>query len=190
MSLFFSMLSRLVITFLPRSKCLLISWLPSPSAMILEPKQIKSVTVSTVSPSTSHEVLEPDAMILVFWMLSFKPAFSLSSFTFIKKLFSSSSLSAIRVVSSAYLRLLIFILAILIPACASSSPVFLMMYSAYRLNNWSDKIFGTIFLILQIKLSFLQTTFSNYKIWYPKENMLSLERWLTVVITHEMIQSS
>ena len=57
-----------------------------------------------------------DAMILVFWMLSFKPAFSLSSFTFITRLFSSSSLSAIRVVSSAYLRLLIFLLAVLIPA--------------------------------------------------------------------------
>src|SRR5574337_605114 len=63
-------------------------------------------------------------------MLSFKPTFSLSSFTFIKRLFSSSSLSAIRVVSSAYLRLLIFLPAILIPACASSSPGFLMMYSA------------------------------------------------------------
>ena len=72
---------------------------------------------------------------LVFWMLSFKPTFSLSSFTFIKRLFSSSSLSAIRVVSSAYLRLLIFLPAVLIPACASSSPAFLMMYSAYTLNK-------------------------------------------------------
>ena len=72
----------------------------------------------------------PDAMILVLWMLSFKPTFSLSSFTFIKRLFSSSSLFAIRVVSSAYLRLLIFLPAILIPACASYSPVFLIMYSA------------------------------------------------------------
>ena len=70
-------------------------------------------------------------MILVFWMLSFKPTFSLSSFIFIKRLFSSSSLSAISVVSSAYLRLLIFLLAILIPACASSSPAFLLRYSAY-----------------------------------------------------------
>ena len=67
----------------------------------------------------------PDAMILVFWMLSFKPTFSLSFFTFIKRLFNSSSLSAIRVVSSAYLRLLIFLPAILIPACDSSSPAFL-----------------------------------------------------------------
>ena len=73
-------------------------------------------------------------------MLSFKPTFPLSSFTVIKRLFSSSSLSVIRVVSSAYLRLLIFFLAILIPACASSSPVFLMMYSAYKLNNQGDNI--------------------------------------------------
>ena len=121
MSLLFNMLSRLVITFLPRSKHLLISWLQSPSAVILEPQKIKSATVSTVSPSISHEVMGPDAMIFVFWMLHFKPNFSLSSFTFIKRLFSSSSLSAIRVVSSAYLRLLIFLPAILIPACASSS---------------------------------------------------------------------
>ena len=75
MSLLFNMLSRMVITFLPRSKPLLISWLQSPSAMILEPKKMKSDTVSTVSPSISHEVMGPDAMILVFWMLSFKPTF-------------------------------------------------------------------------------------------------------------------
>ena len=65
----------LVITFLPRSKHLLISWLQSPSSVILEPRKIKSVTVSTVSPSISHEVMGPDAMIFVFWMLSFKPTF-------------------------------------------------------------------------------------------------------------------
>ena len=105
MSLLFNMLSRLVITFLPSSKRLLISWLQSLTAVILEPKKIQSVTVSTVSPSICHEVMGPDAMILVFWMLSFKPTFSFYSFTFIKRLFSSSSLSAIRVVSSAYLKL-------------------------------------------------------------------------------------
>ena len=105
MSLLFNMLSRLVITFLPRSKRLLISWLQSPSSVILEPLKIKSDTVSTVSPSIFHEMMGPDAMILVFWILSFKPSFWLSSFTFIKRLFSSS-LSAIRVVSSVYLRLL------------------------------------------------------------------------------------
>ena len=74
------------------------------------------------------------------FLLSFKPTFSLSSFTFIKRLFRPSLLSAIRVVSSAYLRLLIFLQAILIPACASSSPVFLMMYSAYKLNKQGDNI--------------------------------------------------
>ena len=66
MSLLFNMLSRLVITFLPRSKHLLISWLQSPSAVILEPRKIKSDTVSTVFPSISHEVMGPDAMVLVF----------------------------------------------------------------------------------------------------------------------------
>ena len=66
MSLLLNILSRLVINFLPRSKHLLISWLQSPSAVILEPKKIKSDTVSTVSPSISHEVMGPDAIILVF----------------------------------------------------------------------------------------------------------------------------
>ena len=66
MSLLFNTLSRLVITFLPRSKRLLISWLQSPSALILEPQKIKSDTVSTLSPSICHEVMGPDAMIFVF----------------------------------------------------------------------------------------------------------------------------
>ena len=70
MSLLFNMLSSLVIVFLPRSKCLFISWLQSPSAVILEPPKIKSATVSIVSPSICHEVMGPDAMILVFCMLS------------------------------------------------------------------------------------------------------------------------
>ena len=104
MSLLFNMLSRLVITFVPRSKRLSISWLQSPSAVILEPRKIKSATVSIISPSIYHEVMGRGGMILVFRLLSFKPTFSLSSFTFIKSLFSSSSLSAIRAVSSAYLR--------------------------------------------------------------------------------------
>ena len=71
MSLLLNMLSRLVITYLPRSKHLLISWLQSPSAVILEPKKIKSDTVYTVSPSISHEVMGPDTMILVF-LINFK----------------------------------------------------------------------------------------------------------------------
>src|SRR5574337_276145 len=84
-------------------------------------------------------------------MLSFKPTFSLSTFTFIKRLLSSSSLSAIRVMLSAYLRLLIFLSAILIPACVSSSPAFLMMYSAYKLNKQGD-----VYTALTYSFSYLE----------------------------------
>ena len=89
MSLFFNMLSRFVIAFLPMSKRLLILWLQSSSAVILEPKKIKSVTVSIVSPSICHEVMGLDAMVLVFWMLSFK-----STFEKVKLFHSSLSLSS------------------------------------------------------------------------------------------------
>ncbi|CAI9157414.1 unnamed protein product [Rangifer tarandus platyrhynchus] len=102
--------------------------------------QENSLSVSIVSPSICHEMMGPDATIFVFLMLSFKSAFSLSFFTCIKRLFSSSSLSAIRMVSSVYLRLLIFLPAILIPACASSSLAFHMMYSAYKLKRQGDNI--------------------------------------------------
>ena len=122
MSLRFNALSRFVIAFLPRSKCLLISWLQAPFTVILETKKVKSVTVSTlstVSLSICYEVVGLDAMILVFGMSSFEPAFLLSSFTVNKRLFSSFLLSAVRVVSSAYLRLLIILPVILIPACDS-----------------------------------------------------------------------
>ena len=77
-SLFFNMLSGLVITFLSRNKRLLISWLQSLSAVILEPKKIKSLTVSIVSPSIYYEVMGPDAVTLMFLMFSFRSAFSLS----------------------------------------------------------------------------------------------------------------
>ena len=133
MSLLLNMLSRLVIAFLPRSKHLLISWLQSPSAVILEPQnqnKTNFVTIFLVSPSICHEVMGRDAMIFIFLMLSFKPGFSLSSFIFINRLFSLSLLSSIRVVVPAYLRLLIFLLATLIPSCASFSLAFHMMYSA------------------------------------------------------------
>ena len=83
--------SRFVMDILPRSKCLLILWLQSPSAVILETKKMKSDTVSKFSTSICYEVIGLEAMIFVFLMLSFNPAFSLSSFTFIKSLFSSSS---------------------------------------------------------------------------------------------------
>ena len=93
-------------------------------AVILEPPKIKSVTISTFSPSIYHEMMGLDGMILVFWMLSFKSAFSFSSFTLIRSLFSSL-LSAIRGVSSAYLRFLIFLPSILIPSSWSTLFYFL-----------------------------------------------------------------
>ena len=132
-------LSRLVIAFLPRSKCLLISWLHS-CVVILEPKKIKSVTLSIVSPYICHEVMGPYAMILVFQMLSFKPAFLLSSFTSIKKQVFIFLLLAITMVSSAYLKLLLLVSAILVPAYASSSPAFCMIDSAYKSNKQGDNI--------------------------------------------------
>ena len=137
-SLLSNMLSKFVIDFLQRSKGFLILWLQSLSAVILEPKKIKSVTVSTFSLSICHEVMGLDAMVLVFecWVLS-QLFYSL---TFIKRLFNSSFLSSIRVVSSAYLRLLIFLLAILIPACDSSHLAFSMMYSSYKLSKQGDNI--------------------------------------------------
>ena len=132
------MLSRLVITFLPRS--LLISWLQSPSVVILEPRKIKSATVSTLSPSICHEVMGPDAMILVFWMLSFKPTFSLCFFTFIKRLFSSSLLSAIKGGVICIYEVIDISPGNLDSSLSSSIPAFLMMYSAYKLNKQGDNI--------------------------------------------------
>ena len=106
-------------------------------------------------------------------MLGFKPDFSLYSFTFIKRLFSCSSLSAIRVVSSAYLRLLIFLLEILIPACASSSPAFHVIYSAYKLNKQGDNIqpcrtaspFGTS-LLFHVLTSVQISQEAGKAVWY------------------------
>ena len=139
MFLFFNMLSSFLIAFLPRSKCLLISWLQS-ICSDFGAQENKVSHCFHCFPSICHEVMGPHAMILVFWMLRFKSTFSLSSFIFIKMLFSPSSLSDIRVVSSVYLRLLIFLLAILIPVCASSSLAFHMMNSAYKLNKSDDNI--------------------------------------------------
>ena len=129
MCLLFNTLSWIVIASWPRSKHLLISRQQSASAVILEPQNRKSVTTSTFSPSICHETMGPDDIILVFFVFCFKPALSLSSFTLIQRLFSSSSLSAINVVSSSYLRLLMFLLPILISACDSSSSTFLMRCS-------------------------------------------------------------
>ena len=126
------MLSRFVIAFLPRSKHLWISWLQSPFAVILEPKKVESVTVS-ISPPPMYLPWSDATRFHDLRFLNVKPAFSLFYFTFIKRLFSSSLLSAIKVVSSAYLRLLI-------AACDSSSPAFHMMYSTYKLNKQGDNI--------------------------------------------------
>ena len=126
-----NMLSRLVITFLPRSKRLLISWLQSPSGEILEPPKNKvwhsfhwfPIYFPWNDGTRCHD--------LSFLNVELKANFFTLLFHFHQEAFSSSSLSAIRVVSSAYLRLLQFLPAILIPACASSSPAFLMIYSTY-----------------------------------------------------------
>ena len=126
---------RFVIAFLPRSKHLLISWLLSPSTEIWEPKNIKSLTASTFPPSICREVMGPDAM-SSFWM--FKASSFTVFFTLVKRLFSSSSLSASKVVLSAYLRLLIFLPAILISLCDSSYLAFHIMYSVYQINTQGD----------------------------------------------------
>ena len=119
---------RFVIVIFPRSKNLLISYLQSQFAVLLEPEKMKSLTVCIVSPSICNDMLGPDAMIFIFKILNFKPVFSLSSFTFIRRIFSCSSLSAIRVVSSDYLKLLILLPGILISDCSSSSLAFCMNF--------------------------------------------------------------
>ena len=138
MSLLYNTVSKFIRAFLPRSNRLSVSWLQSPSAVILNPKKIVSVTVYNFSPSICHDIMGPHVITLVFWMLSFKSVVLLSFFTLIKRLFNSSSFSAIRVVSSAYLRLLIFLPPILIPGYNSSSPLFLMMCLVYKLNKQGD----------------------------------------------------
>ena len=145
--------------------------------------------VFIVSPSVFHEVMGPDAMILVFWTLKFKPIFSLSSFTFIRKLFSSSPLSAIRVVASAYQRLLIFLLEILIPACASSSPSFLMMYSAYKLNQQGDNIqpWCTPFLIWN--QSVVSCPVLTVASWSAYRFLRSQVRWSGILISWRIFHS-
>ena len=188
MSVLFNMLSRLVITFRPRSKRLLISWLQSPSAVILESPQIKSVTVTIVSSSICHEVMGPDAMIFIFWMLSFKPALSFSSFAF-KRLLSSSLLFVKKMVSSVYLRLLVFLLAILIPACTSSSPAFHMMYSAYKLNMQGNNIqpWCTPFPILNLSIvSCLVLTIAS---WLAYRFLRRQVRWSDIPMSWRIFHS-
>ena len=138
--LIFNMLFRLVIAFLPRSKRLLnfmaaltiCSDFGGQEKKLCQHFHCFPIYLPWSDGTRCHD--------LRFLMLSFKPAFSLSSFTFVKRLFSSSSFSAIRMASSTYLRLLIFLPAILIPACASASQAFHMIYSAYKLNKQGDNI--------------------------------------------------
>jgi len=132
--------------------------------------------------------MEPDAMILVFWMLSFKPAFSFSSFT--NWLFSSSSLSAMRVVSSAYLWLLIFLPEILIPACASSSLAFHMTYSACKLSKQGDNIqpWRTPFSVWnQSIVPFLVLTVAS---WPAYRFLRRQVRWSGIPISWRIFHSS
>ena len=138
LSLLLNMLSRLVIAFLPRSKHLLISWLQSPSAVLLEPKKIVCHCCHCF-PSVCHEVMGLDAMILVFWMLNFKPTFFTLLFHFHQEALVPLHFLPLQ---WHYLRmkLLIFLLAILISACDSSCPAFRMMYSAFKLNKQWDSI--------------------------------------------------
>ena len=173
MFLLSNILSRFVIAFLPRIKCLLISWLQSLFRVILEPKKIKSVTASTFSPLLAMKWWDwmPWSWFFKCWVL--KQLFPLSSFTSIKRLFSSSLHCATRVILPAYLRLLIFLPAILIPDCESSSPAFHMMDSAYKLISrvtiysldallshfWSSLFFHVLVLLLLV----LHTGFSGVR---------------------------
>ena len=188
MSLLLNILSRLVITFLPRSMCLLMSWLQSPSAVILEPPKIKSDTVSNVLPCISHEVMGPDAMVFIFRMLSLKPNFSLSSFTFIKRLFSYSSHSAIRIVSSAYLRLMVFLLAIMIPACASSIPAFFIIYSAHKLNK-QGRIYSLDILLFLLEPVCAPCIVLTVVSWPAYRFLKSQARWSGIPISFRIFHS-
>ena len=140
LSLLLNMLSRFIIVFLPRNKHLLISWLQVPFKVIFGPKKKKILTLFPhlfVSPSICHEVTGPDAVILVFWMLRFKPAISLSPS-------SRSILVPLRFLPIGYCFLIsevmVFFLALLIPACVSYNLTFCVMYFAYKLNKQGDNI--------------------------------------------------
>ena len=139
LSLLFNTLSRFVIAFLPRSKHF--NFMAAGTICNDFGAQENCLSFFPFfSLSICHEVMGLDAMIFIFWMLCFKPPFLLSSFTFFKILFSSSSLSATRMVLSAYIKLLIFLLTILIIAWASSCLAFRIMYSAYKFNKQGDNM--------------------------------------------------
>ena len=140
MYLIFNMLFRFDIAFPPKSKCLLTFWLHVTIHSDFGVQETKICHCFHLFPIYLPWSDGTGCHDLAFWILSFKNFFSLCSFTLIKRLFSSSSLSAIGVVSSAYLTLLIFFPAFLIPACHSFSLAFHMMYSAYKLSKQGDPI--------------------------------------------------
>ena len=185
MSLLFNMLSMLVIDFLPRSKCLLISWLQ----WFWSPKNKVShwfhcfPTYLPWSDGTEYHDLS-------FLNVNFKPTFSLSSFTFIKKLFSYSSLPAIRVVSSVYLRLLIFLPAILTPACASFSLAFHMMYSAYKLNKQGNNIYPWCTPFPIWNQSVVPGPVLTVASWHAHRFLKTQVRWSGISISWRVFHSS
>ena len=158
-------------------------------AAVTPPKKIKSVTLSIVSPFICYELMGPDAMILVFWMLSFNPTFSVSSFTLIKRLIRSSSLFAVRVVVSEYLKLLIFLLAILIPACDSSSPALCMMYSAHKLNKQDDNILPWIIPFPILNQSVFPCQFLTIASWPAYRFLRRQVRWSGIPISLRIFHS-
>ena len=127
-------------SFSSRSKHLLILWLQSPLQWFCSPRTWSLPLFSLFPYLFAMKWWDQMPCSSFFGMLSFEPAFSLSCFTFIRRLFSSFLLSATRVVSSRYLRLLVFLPAILIPAWASYTPAFCLMYSAYKLNKQGKNI--------------------------------------------------
>ena len=137
----------------------------------------------------SVSVMGPDAMTLVFWMLSFKPVFSLFSFTCIKRFFSSPSLSAVRMVSSAYLKLLMFPLAILIPVCASSSLAFPMMYTAYKLDKQSDNIQSWCTPLPIWNQSIVPCMVLTVASWPSCRFLMRQEKWSDIPISSRIFQS-
>ena len=186
MSLLFNTLTRFVIAFLLGSNHLLISWLQS--LLCSDFRAQEEEICHGFHPFPFYlpwsDGMGLDAMILVFFLIfNFRPAFSLSSFTFIKRFFRSSLLSAVEVVSSAYLRLLMFLPPILIPAYNSSSPAFLIMCSAYRLNKQGDnrQPYGTPFSILnQSVVSYRVLTVAFWPIYRFLRRQL---RWYGISIS-------
>ena len=180
MSLLFNTLSVFVIAFLPWSRRLLISWLQSASTVIWEPKKIKSATISIFSSSICHEVMGPDAMILVYLMLSFKLAFSLSSFTCIKRLVRLPFCHLSGIICN--LKLLIFLLPVLIPACDSSNLAFHMMYSAYKINK-QDTIYNFDILLSNFEPARFPCSVLSAASWLAYTFLRRQVRWTGISIS-------